>query len=349
MTAKPFISIIIPCRNEEKYIGQCLDSVISNDYPKDRLEVFVVDGASSDSTKKIIEGYLKQFPFIKLLENPKKIVPSAMNIGIAAAAGEIIMKIDGHAQYQKDYISKCVKYLGEYGADNVGGTIIALPRNKSLVGRGIARSLSTRFGAGDSLFRVGIEKPTWADTAFSGCYKKEVFKKIDLYDESIARSEDVAVNSRLIKAGGKILLAPDIVSRYYARSDLKSFMAHNFDNGFWITYPLKFKRAVFSLRHIVPLVFVLSLSGILGLRLALQALNVSRLLADIALYGLVAELTLYLAANLYFSATDAIKEKDIRFLAIQPVIYLSLHIAYGLGSIWGIINLMIPIKNGGKN
>lgn len=329
-----FVSVIIPCRNEEKFIGMCLDSVIVNDYPKDRFEVLVVDGMSKDGTREIAKGYVKEHPFIKLFDNPKKIIPSAMNIGIKNASGEIIMKIDSHARYPENYISKCVSFLAEYNADNVGGVIVALPRNNTTVGKAIVLSLSHPFGVGNSLFRIGSKKPIWADTAFSGCYKREVFKKIGLYDENIARSEDVLINSKLRKSGGKILLVPEIISYYYARSNLWDFIKHNFDNGFWITYPLKFFRTLFSWRHLVPLVFVLVLISLM----ALSIFSPVFLLLFLFIIGP------YVLINIYFSIKITYKEKDFRYLFLLPVIFALLHLCYGIGSVWGLLKVIISKK-----
>jgi len=328
---KIIITTIIPCRNEEEYIGKCLDSIIANDYPKDRLEVFVVDGISEDRTREIVRNYVQKYSFIKLLDNPKKIIPAAMNIGIQNAKGEIIMKIDAHSSYEEHYISKCVKYLYEYNADNVGGMIKMVPRKNTILGKSITLCLSSPFGVGNSYFRIGSKNPIWADTAFSGCYRKEVFDRIGLYDENIARSEDMAINSKLKKSRGKILLVPDIVSYYYTRSDFSEFCKHNFDNGLWVTYPLKFGRVLFSWRHLVPLAFVLSLIG-------LTALSVFSLIFLWLLLGIVG---LYLLINIYFSIQIAFREKDWKYLFVMPIIFAALHLIYGLGSIWGLIKLII--------
>ena len=280
----PFVSIIIPCRNEEKFIGKCLDSIIAQDYlnphplPGDALpqvgreegrgsiEVLVVDG-SEDETRDIIRRYTQEHSFIRLLNNPKKVTPCALNIGIKNAKGEIILWMSAHSRYEKDYISKCVKYLKEYDADNVGGVMITLPRDNAFIGKAIATVLSHPFGVGNSVFRTGAKEPKWVDTVFGGCYKKEVFDKIGLFNESLVRSQDMEFNLRLKKTGGKILLAPDIVSYYYPKSNLKDFFIHNFEDGSWVTYPLKFGIKAFSWRHLIPLFFILGLvgTGILGI------------------------------------------------------------------------------------
>ena len=176
-SAPPLVTVILPCRNEEKFIAGCLDSIISSDYPKDRLEVFVVDGMSEDGTRKILDGYTARHNFIMMLENKRKTTPCAFNLGIKNAHGDIIIIMGMHATYDSDYITKCVKYLQEYDADNVGGVMVTVPRDDTLMGKAIAQALSHKFGVGNSMFRTGAKKPVYVDTVFGGCYKKEVFEK----------------------------------------------------------------------------------------------------------------------------------------------------------------------------
>ncbi len=143
---QPFVTIIIPCWNEEKFIQKCLESIINQNYPKDKMEILVVDGMSEDKTREIIVDYSKRFSFIKLVDNPKKFTPFALNIGIKNSGGEIIIRMDAHAGYEKDYISKCVKYQKEYNADNIGGSIKTLPSQKTILSKAIALVLYSFFG-----------------------------------------------------------------------------------------------------------------------------------------------------------------------------------------------------------
>ncbi len=325
----PFLSIIIPCRDEEKYIGKCLDSLISQDYPKNKMEILVVNGMSKDRTGEIVKRYIKQYLFIKLLENPQGFTPFGLNIGIKKAKGEIIVRIDAHASYQKDYISKCVRYLNEYRADNVGGVIKTLPKRSGPVAKAIAISLAHPFGAGTSYFRTGSKKPRQVDTVFGGCYRKEVFKKIGLFNEKLIRSQDIEFNKRLKKAGGKILLVPDITAFYYPSDNLKDFFWHNFTDGIWTIYPLKFGIKIFSWRHLIPLKFVSILIGF----------GVLSFVSRIFFLLFLAIIFLYLSVNLCFSLVIAKKEKDFRFLFLMPVVFISRHIGYGLGSILGFFKL----------
>lgn len=308
-----FVSIIIACRNEEEFISKCLDSIINSDYPKDKLEILVVDGKSEDGTREIVKKYIEKYPFIKLLDNQKKIKPCALNMGIKEAKGEAIMVIDAHSVCQKDYISKCLEYLKKYKVDNIGGIIKTLPAKNTVVAKAIAISLSHFFGVGGSRFRVGSKKPRWVDTVFGGCYRKEVFKKIGLFNENLVRSQDMEFNLRLKRAGGKILLVPNIVSYYYPKSNLKDFFIHNIKDGIWAIYPLKFIKTLLKLRHYIPLAFILTF--------------------PISIW-------VYIPVAIFFSFRIAWQKRDLRYFFTLPVVFASRHIGYGLGSIWGFVKLL---------
>lgn len=327
--SQSIVSVIIPCRNEEKFIAKCLDSILLQDYPKESLEILVVDGASTDKTKEIIKSYTEKYPFIRLLENPQKFTPFGLNIGIKNSKGETIVRMDAHAGYQKDYISKCAKYLKDSGADNIGGTMKTLPAKNTLMAKAIAFSLSSRFGAASS-FRIGSLEPQEVDTVFGGCYKRDVFDRIGFFNEKLTRSQDMEFNLRLKKSGGKIMLFPDVVSYYYPKSKLPAFLKHNFQDGIWSVYPLKFIKTKFKLRHYIPLIFVGSLIGAGILSVFCRIF--------LALFFFIIFSYLFLAA--VFSFKTAKEEKDFRFLFIMPVVFASRHIVYGLGSLWGLLKLI---------
>jgi len=336
MNTLPLISIIIPCRSEEKFIKRCLNTILEQDYSKENLEVLVIDGMSEDGTREIVEKFKRQNKKLKIkfLNNPKKYTPFGLNIGIKNAQGGIIIMMSAHAKYEKDYVSKCVKYLNEYDADNVGGTIITLPRENTVVARAIALCLSHSFGVGGATFRKGSKKlkkgeesklssfpfavAREVDTVFGGCYKREVFDKIGLFNENLLRSQDMEFNIRLKKAGGKILLVPDIVVYYYPKTaNLKDFFIYHLKDGIWAVYPLKFVKTLFKLRHYIPLIFVLTL--------------------PLSIWP-------YIPVSLLFSVQIAIRKKDLRLFFIMPLVFGARHIGYGLGSIWGLVKLILPLK-----
>jgi len=330
----PKVTIIIPCRNEKKFIGKCLDSLIAQDYPKDKLEILVLNGMSTDKTKTVVEGYGRKHPFIKILDNPNKTSPCALNIGIKNSTGELIIHMGAHSTYQPNYVSKSVNYLIEYGADNVGGILLTLPASNTLIAKAIALVLSNRFGTGNAFFRLGSDKPIWVDTVLGGCYIIEMLLKVGLYNEKLTRSQDMEMNMRIKKAGGKILLAPDIIAYYYPTSTLKEFFKHNFTDGIWAFYPLKFKVPLFKLRHLLPFFFILTLlvSGFISI------------FFKPFFFIFLSILGLYLIASLFFSFSIAIREKNLGLFFILPLAFACRHFGYGLGSIFGFVKILLPIK-----
>jgi len=334
MSQTCFVSIVVPCRNEEKFIRQCLDSIIANDYPKDRLEVLVVDGMSEDGTRRIVEDYARWYSFIRLLDNPKGIIPAAMNIGIKHARGQIIMKMDAHSTYPKSYIANSVRYLLEYQADNVGGIWNIVPSEDKMIAKAIAHALAHPFASGNAYIKVGAKGPRWVDTAAFGCYRKEVFQNIGLWNEDLAGSSDMDVNTRLRAAGGKILLVPAIVINYYADHDLRAFWWHNFSDGVWATYVLKFGSEAWSWRHWVPLAFVLSVIGSAMLSPFLPPFR----------WLFVGITSVYVTANLGASFHLAIQKRCMSYLWAAPVVFATRHIAHGLGALLGLILVFVPGK-----
>lgn len=331
---KPFVSVIIPCRNEENFIANCLDSIISQDYPKDRMEILVVDGMSEDKTREIITNYTHKSHFIKLLDNPKRITPCALNIGIKEAKGEFIVRIDAHAKYQNTYISKLIKYITKYNADNIGGIAKASILKDNLTPEAITIALSHPFGTGNSYFRIGVNSPKEVDTVFGGCFRKEIFNKIGLFNENLARNQDFELNTRLRENGGKIILAPDIVTNYYPKQNFWDFFKHDFKNSFWITYQKKYSKGKYKLRHISPLIFAVTLitMGILGI-----------MLKPFLILFLVA-IGAYVLASVYFSIKIAIQKNNLKLIPFLASAFACRHTAYGTGSIWGLIKVHFPSK-----
>jgi glycosyltransferase involved in cell wall biosynthesis len=322
--------VVIPCRNEARYITVCLDSILANDYPRNRLEVLIADGMSEDGTREIIDKYSRLRSEVRCLDNPKRITPSALNIGVANARGEVIIRMDAHARIAGDYIRRCVAGLSRYRVDCVGGVMHTLPQEHTPVGRAIAAALGSGFGVGNSRFRVHPSEPTYVDTVFGACYRREVFERVGLFNERLPRTQDFEFNARLRRGGGRILLLPGIVSYYYVRVGLGRFWGDNFNNGVWAVLPFARSRVVpVSWRHLVPLVFValLMVSALLAPRSAAARL----VLAAVA--------GAYLAAAASASVLIAWRRREPRFLAVMPVVFSALHVAYGLGSLWGLTKI----------
>ena len=326
----PFVSVIIPCRNEARFIDACVQSVIDNDYPHDRMELLMIDGMSDDGTREILTGFAARYPLVRMVDNPKRITPAALNIGIAAARGELILRMDAHAHLAKDYISKSVAAIQKYDADNVGGVMHTVPQHDTLIGRAIVNSLSHRFGVGNSYFRVHTNEPRYVVTVFGGCYKREVFTTVGLFNEGLARGQDMEFNLRLKKAGLKTLLVPDIESWYFARADWRSYWRHNWNNGVWAILPFIHSPIMpVTIRHLVPMFFAL----------ALLAFGIAAPFSTIATWLFAGVVGSYAVAAVIAGVDVAVKRRDARFAFLMPIVFGSLHVAYGLGSVWGVLRM----------
>ena len=266
-----FVSVIMPCREEEKYLARALTSILANDYPRDRMEVLVVDGMSTDGTREIIAAFARKNPCIRLLDNPKRIVPTAMNIGIAQARGEVIVRVDAHSTYPPDYISSLVAWQEKTGADNVGGSWRIRPGGDTSMARAIALGLAHPFGVGNAYYRIGVSAPRWVDTVPFGCYRREVFSRHGLFDEDQVRTEDDEFNLRLRKKGGRTLLVPEITIDYYARDRLPQVWRMYYQYGYFKPLVARKLGLVLGLRQFVPSLLVLVSWGCPGGRLVAAA------------------------------------------------------------------------------
>jgi len=330
MSERSFVSVIIPCRNEERFIGPCLDSVLANDYPLDRLEVLVVDGMSEDGTRAIVEDYAARHDCVRLLDNPKKSAPAALNIGIAHAKGQIVMRMDAHSHYPRNYISGLIAWQEKTGADNVGGVWITLPANDTCMAQAIAIGLSHPFGVGNAHFRIGVREPRWVDTVPFGCYRREVFDHIGVFDEELIRNQDDEFNLRLIRQGGKILLVPDIASCYFARDSLAKLAQTYYQYGYFKPPVLRKVRRIMTVRQVVPATFILTLIGSGAMALFFPTMRI--VMASIVI--------LYLIAVVGCSTMVAF-ERGLRYAPALCVVFVVLHMSYGLGFIKGIADFGI--------
>ena len=327
MTTLPIVSIIIPCRNEKRYIAGCLDSVLAFDYPKDRLELLVSDGMSQDGTRDILLVYQRDHSFIRMLDNVKRVTPCALNLAIKSARGDVILRLDAHAEYPSNYVSKCVTVLYETGADDVGGIRKSVPRTNTRMANTLAFAVSSPFTAGNAVYRTGVKDRRWVDTVFCGCYRREVFERIGLFNETLVKTQDREFNQRLRDAGGKILLDPEIECKYYARTDYSEYCRWMIEIGSWPFLGSRLaKRRFVSMRNYVPLAFVIISAVLLATSWWLPA---SRwLLATIVfIYGL---------SSLLAAAPLAKEKKDPLYLFVAPIVFLTTHILYGIGSLYGI-------------
>lgn len=333
------VSVVIPCLNEVHYISNCLDNIITGDFPTERLEILVVDGMSDDGSRERVRAYTERYPFVRLLDNPTKITPAALNAGIRSARGDIIVRIDAHAAYPADYLSGLLTWMERTGADNVGGVLVTRPGGEGRMAAAIAIAVSHPFGVGNSYFRIGTSKPRWVDTVPFGCWRKSTFDRIGLFDEELIRNQDDELNFRLLKAGGKLLLVPNIVVEYFVRRRLSQLWRMYAQYGFFKPLVARKIGSVLTARQLVPVAFVV-------------ALATSTALAPFSQYGraaLLATIASYALASL--AASFAASKDDWSLTLFLPLAFATIHVAYGAGFLGGIWEFFIraPKRTTGRS
>lgn len=257
---EPLVSVIIPVRDEENSIVACLEAVLRQEYPARLVEILVVDGRSTDRTRALVAAIAAADPSmcVRLLDNPGGIASTALNIGIRAARGKIIARVDGHTIIAPNYIRQCVDVLAETGADNVGG--LMRPCGTGYIGTCIALATTSRFGVGNSRFHYN-ERGGEVETVYLGCFRRSIFERAGLFDEGLERNQDDEFNDRIVATGGKIWLSPHIRSTYFNRGSLRALWRQYYQYGYWKVRVLRRHPKALRVRHLVPAVLVASLGG----------------------------------------------------------------------------------------
>lgn len=329
-----FCSIIVPIRNEEKHIVRCLTSLVNQGYGAENFEIIVVDGMSSDNTRRLLAPFLQFYRNVRLIDNPERIVPIALNLGIRQAWGEIIVRVDGHAFVESSYLEECVRIMDITGAECVGGVIASI--NSTTVGKGISLAMSSQFGVGNARFRTA-GSAGFVDTLAFGAYRKSVFDQIGYFDESLVRCQDDEFNYRLRKAGGRIYLHPDIKAYYYAREDFAGLWRQYFQYGLWKVRVLQKHLSMMQIRQFVPSLFVITLTatGILS-----PLYSFPRLL----FFSLV---VVYFFCALLAGIRLAWKNHFAHFYLL-PIAFFTLHFSYGFGFIFGLFRFWGHFRSNSK-
>ncbi|PKL80282.1 MAG: glycosyltransferase family 2 protein [Candidatus Melainabacteria bacterium HGW-Melainabacteria-1] len=324
LNMQPLISIIVPIRNEAAYISRCLNSLAAQDYPQDRLEVLIVDGRSDDGTQSIVAAFAAQRDWIRLLDNPEQTAPYAMNYGLDAARGEIIVRVDGHCELAPDYLRTAVRLLAETGAACVGGPLISL--GDSDRAQAIALAMSSPFGVGNAKFRYA-DQAGWVDTLAFGAYQRNVFETVGRFNPELTRNQDDEFNWRLRAAGLRIWLSPELKSVYYTRGSYRQLWRQYYQYGFWKIRVIREHPGSVQARHLIPAGFVLALGlSLLGLgNRRTRALPLA-VLGPYALGAMSFGLRRCRRQSKYLPAV----------LAAFPV----LHLGYGFGFLAGLAQLL---------
>ena len=322
----PDISVILPVRNEARYIRQCVASIYRQDYPAEKMEVLFVDGSSQDDTVAQLREMQQDHASLRILHNPNRTVPYAMNIGIRESTAPVIVRLDAHAEYPEDYIRLSVEALLTRDCENAGGVFET--RGRGFMGEAIAEMLKTPLGVGNASYRL-TDRAGYVDTVPFGCFRRALFERIGGFDERLTRNQDNELNHRIRKNGGKIWLDPRIRVLYYCRDSLRGIMRMGYMNGKWNVITMALVPGSMGARHFVPLAFVLcTLAGLVGIALGKPVIA-----------GLFALMWgAYVLLDGFYAWTIA-QQKGIRFFPVELILYPCFHFAYGIGSLCGLYAL----------
>lgn len=329
-TEQPQVTVIVPCYNEQATIGLLLDALYGQTYPRERLEVVIADGLSEDGTREVIAAWRQTHPDlrVRVVDNPKRIIPAGLNAALRAAQGEIIVRLDAHAVPAADYVERCVRLLEAGRGDNVGGVWRIRPGGPGLMAQAIALAAAHPLGVGDARYRHANPPPGPVDTVPFGAYRRALVERIGFYDETLLTNEDYEFNARVRQHGGTVYLSPEIQAVYFARPHWRALAKQYARYGYWKAQMLRRYPHTLRWRQALPPLFVL---GLLGLPLvgwwwrpawALWALQV-------ALYGL---------ALLFAGLQQAWRHRRWGLVWAVPAALATMHLAWGGAFLWGVLH-----------
>lgn len=322
------VSVIVPCRNEIKYIHSFLESIINQRLNGLRIEVIIADGMSNDGTREIIQEFCKLYPYIRMIDNSQKIVSTGLNQAIKQANGEIIIRMDTHTEYSSDYIYQCVSVLKETQADNVGGPWRAVGKN--YLQNAIAIAFHSPFSCGGAGSHF-VNKEGTVDSVYLGCWKKSTLLKLGLFDEEFVRNQDDELNLRIIRSGGKIWQSPKIQSFYYPRSSIKALFRQYTQYGYWKVRVIKKHKLPASIRHLIPAIFLVNL-----ILFALLSI-----FFDWAWFIFLAIISAYMLTNLLATLIVCNKSGSFKYIPVIPFVFSTFHFGYGYGFLRGLIDFIL--------
>ncbi|MEX2113424.1 MAG: glycosyltransferase family 2 protein [Pirellulales bacterium] len=321
----PFVSVIMPVRNEAGFIARLLDQLLVQDYPTDRIEIVVADGMSDDGTREILDRYLLQYPRIKVVDNPRRITPAALNAAITAARGEVISRVDGHCEVATDFIRQNVRLLAEHPeAWVVGGPIVHA--GKSRFGQAVAVAMSHPGGVGMATHRFENYEG-YVEGAQFPTFHRWVFDRIGMFDEKLVRNQDDELNYRINQAGGKSYVSPRVKYVYYVRGRVGQLFKQYFHYSFWRIPVIRKHKKPTTLRQVVPPLFFLTMLALVVLGIWLRQPLVALTLPAVYVAALVA-----IGASL-------VPRKGLAVAALVPLALATMHVAYAAGFCYGLFAL----------
>jgi glycosyltransferase involved in cell wall biosynthesis len=325
---KPTTSIIVPCFNERPTIHLLLDALYAQTYPKADMEVVIADGGSTDGTQAAVQQWQLEHSelTVRLVENPFRSIPSALNTAIKNAVGEVIVRLDAHSEPHHEYVQRVVAALDEKRAENVGGVWDIQPRGDHWIARSIAAAAGHPIGVGDARYRYS-DQPAFVDTVPFGAFNRSLLDEVGWFDETLLTNEDYEFNTRILKMGGRIWLDPKIRSVYYARGDLSALAQQYWRYGFWKWHMLRRYPETLRWRQALPPVFV---SGLILLTILAPFFRLAR-------WTLAGVIGAYLFVLLTAGLQLAIRKRTAAHLVGVPLAIACMHLSWGAGFLWGMI------------
>lgn len=330
MTEYPYISVVIPCFNEEKFISSLMSNLMEQDYPKDKLEIIFADGNSTDNTKSIIQKFGRTMSYVKCIDNPERFVSSGLNAAIKMSTGDVVVRMDAHSNYPSNYWTVLVEKLFLHKADNVGGVWVTKPGADTVEARAIVLASSHPLGIGNACYRLGASDDKEVDTVPYGCFRRDVFERIGFFDTDLHRNQDDEFNGRIKKKGGKIVLIPTIEIEYFARENFDKLSSMFYQYGLYKPLVNLKLGSPSTMRQFAPPMLVMSLTLLL-----------------LASFFLSLAATLFwMECGVYFLAITAVSMKiaglkDLKLLLYTMAAFPMIHFSYGLGYIFGFIKFTI--------
>jgi succinoglycan biosynthesis protein ExoA len=331
MSELPFVSVIVPCYNEEATIRKLLDALLAQTYPTERMEVVISDGMSTDGTRAAIAAFQREHAelSVRVVENQKRTIPSGLNQAILESRGGIIVRLDAHSMPIPEYVERCVAAHQAGKGDNVGGVWEIRPGAETRIAEAISFAAAHPLGAGDALYRVGAAEGA-VDTVPFGSFHREMVDRIGMFDENLLANEDYEFNARVREVGGTVWLDPSIRSVYFSRSTLAALAAQYWRYGFWKFKMLRRYPHTLRWRQALPPVFVLSVIVFVVLSL----------FAGFAKFLLVLQLLVYVSVLGLAALKLAIQKRKFHLLWGMTSAIAAMHIAWGAGFLWsGVLDL----------
>jgi len=326
----PSVTVVMPVYNEQRWIERSLAAVLAQDYPEHLVEILIADCRSDDATLGILRRVASSVPGrrLRLFENSDRTPGAALNLLVAHAEGEIVVRVDGHAEIAPDYVRACVAALQHGDALNVGGNVSAC--GFGFVGRAIAIAIGSFWGNGGARYRSSPpSRPEYVDTVQFGAWRRETLLSLGPFVANWSVNEDCEFNARIRDAGGKILLHPAIRALYFPRGSLPALAKQYFRYGRWKCRVIARHPRQLRARQVAPLLLVL------GLIAHVPLLFLGETVLSVMLAGPIAYTSAITAASVFL----AFRSRRLLVASVLPAVLATLHLSYGAGALVGLVQM----------